>query len=525
MAERPRAVRFGFRARVLGFSAALLLAATVAGIAIQRAVLLERLDREVAAELEQERREIEVLAAGRDPATGQPFAGNVRAIFDTFLRRNVPHEGEVYLTFVDGEPYTTTRAPGGVRLDQEPELAARWSSLTRGDRARIETDAGPVDYLAVPLRSQGATAGVFVVANFLEGERSEIDAGLRVEAAVSALVLLVAIGVAWIIAGRLLRPIRKLTDTARSITETDLSRRIPVDGDDEIAELARTFNQMLDRLAAAFATQRAFVADAGHELRTPITIVRGHLEVMGDDPHERRDTMALVADELDRMGRIVEDLLLLAKAEQPDFVQPEPVELSDLTTELLMKARALGDRRWRLDQCGEGIVLGDPQRLAQAMLNLARNAVEHTEADDEIGLGSARRDGQVRLWVRDTGPGVDPAERDRIFERFARGGHGPRRSDGAGLGLAIVKAVATGHRGRVELDSHPGAGATFAIVIPDHGRSGSSPPEAPTQTIDRAQRIDPPRGLGATREIGVATETNRTRDLALPERTHRWPAS
>ena len=112
-----------------------------------------------------------------------------------------------------------------------------------------------------------------------------------------------------------------LADTARSISETDLTRRIPVSGRDEIAELARTFNAMLDRLEAAFATQRAFVSDASHELRTPITIVRGHLELLGDDPQERRETIALVTDELDRMSRFVDDLLLLAKAERDDFLR------------------------------------------------------------------------------------------------------------------------------------------------------------------------------------------------------------
>ena len=458
---------------MLGFTAGLIVAATVAGLFIQRAVLLSRLEREVAADLVQERQELELLAASQNPATGQPFARDVTALFDTFLRTNVAYEGEVYVTFVGGKPYLTTQLGDNprlqqVRLDRDPELVARWSSLASSDRGRIATAAGPVEYLAVPLRAQGRTAGVFVVANFVQAEIDEIDSALRVEAAVSGLVLLMSVGVGWIVAGRLLRPVRDLTDTARAISESDLSRRIPVDGDDEIARLARTFNEMLDRLSGAFDAQRAFVTDAGHELRTPITIVQGHLEMMGDDPQEREDTLALVSDELKRMGRIVEDLLLLAKSELPDFVHLEPVELSDLTTELLMKASALGERSWCLDTCAEGMMRGDPQRLAQAVLNLARNAVEHTQVGDEIGLGSARRAGEVRIWVRDTGSGVDPAEQDRIFDRFARGKLGQRRSDGAGLGLAIVRTVATGHRGRVELDSRLGSGSTFTLILPDH---------------------------------------------------------
>lgn len=476
---RGRSIRLGFRGRVLGFSAALLVAASAVGVVVQRAVLLQRLDREVAASLEQERAEIERLAAGRNPATGQPFAGDVRAIFDTFLRRNVPGEGEVYITFVDGAPYASSAPPEDVRLDRDPGLAERWASLGTGEAGTIETEAGPVEYLAVPLRSRNQTAGVFVVANFLRGEREEIDDSIRAEAAVSAGVLLVTIGAAWVIAGRLLRPVRQLTETARAITDTDLTARIPVEGDDEVAELARTFNQMLDRLAAAFAAQRAFVDDAGHELRTPITVVRGHLELMGDDPEDRRDTVALVTDELDRMARIVDDLLVLAKSEQPDFLQPRPVELGDFTTELLAKARALGDRAWRLDRTAAGTFRADPQRLTQAVLNLARNAVEHTGPGAEIALGSSRHDGAVRLWVRDAGPGVAPEDRERIFERFARGRGGPRRSEGAGLGLSIVRAIAGAHQGRVELDTRPGEGATFTLVLPGPPEAGAALDTAP----------------------------------------------
>jgi signal transduction histidine kinase len=455
----------GFRARVLGVVAVLLVAATAIGLLVQREVLLRRHDRAVTASLVQERTEIERLAAGSDPETGEPFAGDVEAIFDTFLRHNVPDEGEVFLTLVDGEPYATTRGPEGVRIDRDERLVRRWASLRTGELGGLQTDAGHVEYLAVPMVRQGRSAGVFVVANFVQREQEEIESGLRVEAIAAGLVLLVVIGAAWVLAGRLLRPVKELTEATRAISDTDLSRRITVDGDDEIAELARTVNDMLDRLESAFAAQRDFVDDAGHELRTPITIVRGHLELMGDEPQDRVETVALVTDELDRMARIVDDMLVLATADHPDFVRPDSVELSDFTTDLLMKARALGNRTWRLDAAATGAVECDPQRLAQAVLNLARNAVEHTEESTEIAIGSSRRDGEMRIWVRDNGPGIEAHEQEWIFDRFARGA-GPRRSQGAGLGLAIARAVAIGHRGRIELDTAPGAGATFTLVLP-----------------------------------------------------------
>ena len=240
-----------------------------------------------------------------------------------------------------------------------------------------------------------------------------------------------------------------------------------------MAELASTFNAMLDRLAAAFATQQAFVDDAGHELRTPITIVRGHLELLGDDADERRDTVALVTDELDRMSRIVDDLLLLAKLEHPGLLRTETVAVEPFTEELFAKARTFGDRRWALESTAAVTIVADPQRLTQAVLNLARNAVDHAGPDAAISLGSAASHGEVRFWVADTGTGIAEHERAAVFERFTRGGDRRRRSEGAGLGLAIVRAVAEAHAGTVELDSGPGGGSRFTLTIP------TDPPGAP----------------------------------------------
>ncbi len=456
----------GFRARVLGTCAILLVVAATLGLLVQRTVFLGRLADDVDDSLERAREEMQQLATGTNPATGEPFGDDVASVFETFLARNVPADGEVYLTFVDGAPFLATPGPDGVRLDLDDDFVDRWADVDQGARGATDTTGGAVEYLVVPLQRDGQTLGVFVVASFVDDDRAQVDEAVRVEAVVSALVLVVVMGVAWLLAGRLLRPVRRLTTTARSITESDLTARIPVETDDEIGELAATFNDMLDRLDDAFATQRRFVDDAGHELRTPITIVRGHLEVMGDDPEERAETIALVTDELDRMARIVNDLLLLAKSEQPDFVRVERVESSDLTTELFVKATALGDRRWQLDAAADGMVDVDADRVSQAVLNLVRNAVEHTEPGDEIGVGSAVVDGQILWWVRDSGPGVPEDERAHVFERFRRGRDGGRTSEGAGLGLSIVRAVAEGHGGTVALDEAPGGGARFTIAVP-----------------------------------------------------------
>jgi two-component system OmpR family sensor kinase len=184
-----------------------------------------------------------------------------------------------------------------------------------------------------------------------------------------------------------------------------------------------------------------------------------------------------VTDELDRMSRFVDDLLLLAKAERPDFLDPRTIRLDDFTREVLAKAEGLGDRDWMLDETSERVVVADPQRLTQAVANLADNAVHHTAEGDEIGIGSAVDGDRARIWVRDTGAGVAAGDRERIFERFQRG-RGTRRYEGSGLGLAIVKAIAEAHGGAVALQSEQGAGARFEIAFPVDIEVPASPPVA-----------------------------------------------
>lgn len=317
-------------------------------------------------------------------------------------------------------------------------------------------------------------AGTFVAANFLSGERSEIDDVLRIGAVVFVTVAALATTAVWLLAGRILRPIRLVTEAAREIGEADWSRRIEVDGEDEIAELARTFNAMLDRLESAYSTQRRFIDDAGHELWTPITIIRGHLEVMGDDPAERAATREIVLDELDRMSRMVDDLLVLARAGQPDFVVVEPVDLAGLTEELVRKADALTGRTWATDATASGTLPADRQRLVQAVMNLVRNAAAYTPEGTPVAIGTALDRQTVRIWVRDEGPGIAEADRERIFERFARGSAGARRTDGTGLGLSIVAAIAAAHGGRLELDTALGKGSTFTIELPIHPEARST---------------------------------------------------
>jgi len=440
-----------------------------------------RVDARITESISQEMREFEQLQQqGIDPDTRRPFTSADRLVLAA-LQRNAPERNETLIGIVtDGPPLTSRESRALDAVDRESLLTAIDAQLPGGGFARLDTDAGELIFGVKPVRSDGENAA-YVVGYFRDLEQAEVAEIVRTYALVAAAVLLlVALG-AWLTAGRLLRPVRRLRDTARDISDTDLTRRIEVTGNDDLSDLAHTFNAMLDRLENSFALQRSFLDDAGHELRTPLTIVRGHLEVADTgNAEDMAATRALVLDELDRMGRLVDDLIVLAKSGQPDFVRHTDVDAAALTDHVLDKVRALGDRRWVLDARAEAVVEADPQRLTQALVQLATNAVQHTHTGDEIGVGSAVHDGRIGWWVRDTGPGVQRADANRIFDRFQRG-HQARGHDGSGLGLSIVRAIAVAHGGDVLLHSEPGLGATFTLVVPLAGSPAPTlhPREAP----------------------------------------------
>ena len=476
----PRAAR----TRIIGWVLLLvLLALGVVTLVTWRLLIAatdERIDITLAAEIEEFGR---ILEGNVDPRTGEPFA-SVEDVLQTLITYNLARPNEKFLGYVDGEYRYQSRIEAPVLLSRDAGFTRQVGSVTDSTWGRYDSGAGEVRYLAVPVILDGdPSRGVAVVAYFADQERQAADDAARLMLAVGGVTVLLAAGGAWVVAGRVLRPVRDVAATAHSITETDLSRRIPVDGrpDDELTDLTAAVNGMLDRLETGAEAQRRFLDDAGHELRTPITIVRGHLEVVDPaDPGDVRETVALVDDELDRMNRIVSDLLLLARAEQPQFVRPQPVDVAALTAEVFDKVRRLGDRDWGLETVADVDAALDTQRVTQALVALADNAVRYTVLGDRISLGSQLSGGELRFWVSDTGPGVPESEQSRVFERFARGTSGARRSDGAGLGLSVVRAIAVAHGGRAVLDSVPGRGTTVSLVLP----ARLAPPLADDAALD-----------------------------------------
>lgn len=419
-----------------------------------------RIDRMIESRLTQEVNEFQAFQA-QNPDTNKPFV-SANLLLTSFLQSDLPDAGEMYWSFpISGSPSYVGEPDSA--LQRSTAFVDRVESLkANGGRSSLDIAGAEYRIVVLPVR-EGNRTGAFVATHNVSASRAELGELMVTYGLLAAVSLILIAGLASWIAGRLLSPVRRLRDTARGITDGDLGGRLEVTGHDDLSDLQRTFNAMLDRLESAFVTQRQLLDDAGHELRTPLTVLRGHLELV--DPHDAADvasTRALLLDEVDRMSRLVNDLLMLAKARRPDFVEFHSTDIDSLTHGIFDRSRALADRRWTFDGAASAYLDVDEQRITQAVLQLADNAVKHTSAGDEIGIGSRLHEGYLALWVRDTGSGVPAALKATVFERFQRG---ERSDDGFGLGLSIVMAIAHAHGGDVSLDDTP-SGATFRLRIP-----------------------------------------------------------
>jgi two-component system, OmpR family, sensor kinase len=469
---------FSTRFRILLWCTLLVALALTASVVATRIVLLHHLAQEIDNDLTHELGEIGLGHAPNGSAPLSPSVDLDRQL-QAALGRATPTRSQELLAISDGKVLAKSPARPLLALESDAALVHRWAGVHGPTFGTVQTSAGAVRFLAAPISViPGSQAGsdIFVAASFVDPGRADVNTTVGIASTVGLLALVAAILVAWVIAGRILAPVRDLELAARSVTESDLSHRLEIRGNDELARLAGDFNAMLDRVESAFRSQRQFIDDAGHELRTPLTVIRGHLELMGDDPVEREGVRTIMTDELDRMARMVNDLLVLARAERPDFLQLAPVDITMLTSEVGGKAHSLASRRWRVGGNADVEMLADRQRLTQAWMQLAENATQHTAEGGLIELGSRVTGHWVELWVADDGEGVPQDARASIFEGFSRASRDRRTGEHFGLGLPIVRAIAEAHHGQVSVTESSFGGALFVIRLPlTSARSKSAP--------------------------------------------------
>lgn len=432
--------------------------------------------------LQRSRERFEVLATeGVDPATGTSFTDASQVVY-TYIQRSVVRPGESELGFVGQDLRWYPSAAVTLHPEQDADLVARLSALAAEPDATtttITTSKGTYRVMVVPLRDGSTQASLAHVVD-LEAAEADLRRTMVIYAAAATATVALVAALAWFVVERLLAPIGELRRTTEAIGEKDLTSRVPVRGRDDLSSLARAINRMLDRVQRSVEAERSLLDDVGHELRTPITIIRGHLELL--DPQDTQDvdqTRTLVIDELDRMGMMVNDLLELAKITDSEGIRPQPTAIGELTVQVFNKAQALGERDWQLEEAVEAVCHADPVRLTQAWLQLAANAVKYSDPGSRIALGSRLEGALVHLWVADEGIGIAAQDLELVRRRFGRSAAAEQKASGTGLGLSIVENIIGAHEGELDISSQPGIGSVFTLKLPYvHDGTATRPPRA-----------------------------------------------
>jgi signal transduction histidine kinase len=387
------------------------------------------------------------------------------------------------------ETYIQTLMPDGAIADRtanlgdyELPISTSGFSACKGGRSWTETTSTEDGRLIVhsrPVIAQGEIAGIVQVARSLADHDHALATLRSILIAGSAVVTLTAFGVGWVLAGAALRPIHRITDTAQAIgAERDFDRRVDDTGPpDEIGRLAKTFNAMLTELQAihrqteqALQAQRRLVADASHELRTPLTTIRGNLGLLRREPpisgDDRQAVVADMVDETDRLIRLVNDMLLLARSDASRPLRIEAVRIEPLVEDLCRQARLLGvGRSIECENVPDVVAAADRDALKQVLLILLDNALKYTPARGAITLSTSADEAHVTIGIRDTGPGIAPDALPHIFERFYRS-EPSRTGSGAGLGLAIAQELIEAQDGTITVESQVGKGSVFRVILP-----------------------------------------------------------
>ncbi|HEX3616592.1 MAG TPA: HAMP domain-containing sensor histidine kinase [Solirubrobacteraceae bacterium] len=413
------------------------------------------------------------LADARRYATSQPY--NASSVLLFVLIPGIGEAGNHPELFGAAKPDGDDTASDQARENAEGRKMER---PTPGFSTKVAPDAGSVRLFEVSFEVGGrvAYAGAGEPADAVDHAQEAVTHSFELAGVIGLGLALLA---AYLVGSRIAAPIRRSADVAARIDAGDLTPRVrlPSSASSELQVMADALNGMLDRLATAFSAQREFVADASHELRTPLTVLRGQIDVMsaGDredgslSAQELQRVQHLMEAEIARLTRLVDDMLVLAQSDRDDFLYPAPVQLDELVTELWDGLSLIADRNFEIGQLEPVRITADPDRLAQALRNLARNAITHTAGPGGLVRVDVTRRGPatVRITVSDDGPGVASQHRERVFERFFRTDRArTRAAGGAGLGLAIVRAIAEAHRGSVLVIDSTTPGAAFALELP-----------------------------------------------------------
>jgi signal transduction histidine kinase len=392
-----------------------------------------------------------------------------RAYLQARVEQSTGMSHVLLVQFADGRVLSNSTLKLELAADNASALATETAAPGFGELyyadTRYRTATAPVK------AGDGTTIAVFQAATATT-ELQSISAQLLISLGVAGVaVMLLGTALSFWVARQTLAPLREIARTASHISHARLGERIGHEGpDDEIHALAVTLDNMLDRLEEAFAEQRRFVADASHELRTPVAVIRGNLELVDSswgDAEGRREALKVVRDEVERMQRLLDDMLSLARSTGVARRPFQPLDIGLLLRETAIRARSVGRREWDLSCAADVWVLGDPDLLAQAIGNLLRNAVDYTSVGDLIRLSCRQDRGDVAIVVHDAGSGIPPEDLPRVFDRFFRSGE--RRADGGegnGLGLAIAQRLTEMHGGSITADNAPDGGAVFTLLLP-----------------------------------------------------------
>jgi signal transduction histidine kinase len=396
-------------------------------------------------------------------------ADRVDAATISYLSATVLPSGEqLVVSLPGGRRYGTTNASNLLGSPQLRALAKHPPSSTSLRTLQVQHQT--LDVLVTPIRQGGAVVGSVVSTYDLGPALGDQRRVLELVVIEAMIALVAAVLGSYLLLRRLLGTVGRITKTAQIIEEGELDRRLGDQGtDDEVGELAATFDAMLDRLDEVMGLQRQLLADVSHQLKTPLTVIRGHLEVMArselDDAGEIRATVELVVAEIEHMRQLTEQLLLLGHSLEADFIVVAPVDVRSFAGDLLASAEVLGDRRFQAGTVEDLLLLVDEPKLRGAVLNLLDNAVKATDLGAVIELSVTRGPaGVVSISVDDAGPGIAPVERERVLARFGRPDHETR--EGTGLGLAIVGAVAEAHGGTLELGESRWGGLSARVLLP-----------------------------------------------------------